>query len=227
MEQPVKPYVHGSRSPAQVREHYEVEKRLATQLREASKDDRKRLYSELYDELFQRVPYHPLLTRKTDPAARARTIRENMLVLKHFLSPTKTYAEIGPGDCTTAMEVARHVKRVYAVDVSEEVTRLENAPSNFELIISDGTSVPVPEGSVDVVFSNQLMEHLHPDDAPEQLHNIYRALAPGGVYICLTPNGFTGPHDVSKYFDDVATGFHLKEYTTTELHDLFRAVGIY
>ncbi len=50
-------------------------------------------------------------------------------------------------------------------------------------------------------------------------------LAPGGVYICITPNRLTGPHDVSKFFDETAAGFHLKEYTNTELITLFKKVG--
>jgi hypothetical protein len=45
------------------------------------------------------------------------------------------------------------------------------------------------------------------------------------VYICITPNRLNGPHDISRYFDPVATGFHLKEYTVTELSDLFKSVG--
>jgi hypothetical protein len=69
------------------------------------------------------------------------------------------------------------------------------------------------------------MEHLHPDDAFEQLQNIYNSLVPRGVYICITPNKLTGPHDVSKYFDEIATGFHLKEYTISELTRLFRKAG--
>jgi hypothetical protein len=69
------------------------------------------------------------------------------------------------------------------------------------------------------------MEHLHPDDAFDQLQNIYNALVPGGIYICITPNRLTGPHDISRYFDEFATGFHMKEYTTLELSNLFRKVG--
>ena len=41
----------------------------------------------------------------------------------------------------------------------------------------------------------------------------------------MTPHRFTGPHDISKYFDKVATGFHLKEYTYKELYYLFKSVG--
>ena len=58
-----------------------------------------------------------------------------------------------------------------------------------------------------------------------QLQNIYTALAPGGVYICITPNRLNGPHDISRYFDTEASGFHLKEYTVSELNDLFKKVG--
>jgi SAM-dependent methyltransferase len=111
------------------------------------------------------------------------------------------------------------------VDVSGEITKGAARPANFELILSDGSSIPVPAGSVHVAYSNQLMEHLHPDDALEQLRNVYAALAPGGRYVCITPNRLTGPHDVSEHFDEVATGFHLKEYTATELARIFKAAG--
>jgi len=92
---------------------------------------------------------------------------------------------------------AKVARQVYAVDVSVEAVGAIDPPENFSLIISDGVSVPVPGGSVDVAWSAQLMEHLHPDDAREQLGNIYRALKPGGVYICITPNRISGPHDIS------------------------------
>src|SRR6185437_5529779 len=79
--------------------------------------------------------------------------------------------------------------------------------------------------SVDIVYSNQLMEHLHPDDARDQLVEIRRILKPGGKYICITPNCAHGPHDVSKYFDEVATGFHIREYDCASLKALFVESG--
>jgi SAM-dependent methyltransferase len=69
------------------------------------------------------------------------------------------------------------------------------------------------------------MEHVHPEDAAEQLRNIFRALKPGARYVCITPNRVSGPHDVSRYFEPLAKGFHLKEYSWGELSDLFRTVG--
>lgn len=214
-----------NRTPEQIKEHYEIEKELANKLRNSNKEERRKLYTSLYDELYKRVPHSPKLIRKADPKAQAWVVEQRMQLLGSFLTPDLTYLEVGPGDCSLSLEVAKRVKKVYAVDVSNEITKNLNCPPNFELIISDGCSVPVPENSVDLVYSHQLMEHLHPDDAYEQMQNIYKALKPGGIYICITPNRLSGPHDVSKYFDEVATGFHLKEYTVTELYQLFKAAG--
>jgi hypothetical protein len=42
-------------------------------------------------------------------------------------------------------------------------------PVGFQLLISDGSSIPVPHHSVDLAYSNQLMKHLHTADARAQL----------------------------------------------------------
>jgi SAM-dependent methyltransferase len=213
------------RTPEQIREHYEIEVELANKLRSASKQERSYLYSDLYNELYRRVPLHPQLTRKTSPVETARAVESQMTFLKRFLTEDTIFIEVGPGDCALSYEVSKQVKQVYAVDVSDEITKALETPANFQLIISDGCNIPLRDESVNVAYSNQLMEHLHSDDALEQLQNIYNALIPGGCYICITPNRLTGPHDVSSNFDVVATGFHLKEYTVLELRQLFTEVG--
>jgi SAM-dependent methyltransferase len=213
------------RSAQAIRNHYLIEKALAARLRAATKEERRELYTEVYDELFRRVPDHPQLWLKFDAKARQDNLDQRLTIIKKHLPAGATYLEIGPGDCSLAIEVARLARKVYAVDVSREITKETELPNNLELIISDGSSIPVPNDSVDLAYSDQLMEHLHPEDAIDQLRNIYKSLAAGGRYICITPNRLSGPHDVSQYFDDVATGFHLKEYTMTELSEMFRDVG--
>jgi SAM-dependent methyltransferase len=213
------------RSPALLREHYEVEKELADRLRHATREERRSLYGAIYDELYRRVPHHPQLTRKSSAQLTQAALAPQLRILRPHLGPETTLLELGPGDCSLSMAVAPLVRQVFGLDVSEKITQRLSLPANFTLILSDGTSVPLPPDSVDVAFSNQLMEHLHPDDAFEQLAGIWRALRPGGLYICLTPNRLSGPHDISQHFDAVATGFHLKEYTVGELTGLFRTVG--
>ena len=52
-----------------------------------------------------------------------------------------------------------------------------------------------------------------------------RLLTSTGLYICVTPHAVTGPHDVSRYFDEVPRGFHMREYRCTETNALFFSCG--
>jgi SAM-dependent methyltransferase len=217
--------MHQPRTLDRLRRHYEIEKELALQLKSASREERKVLYRRLYDELFRRVPDHPGLTRRFSAEQQAREIALQLCYIERFLGPDKSYLEIGAGDCALALQVCERARKVVAVDVSRLIGEAVTLPDNFELIISDGCSIPIEPGCIDVAFSNQLMEHLHPEDARAQLEGIFTALAPGGAYICITPNHLSGPHDVSSHFSGEAEGFHLKEYSIRELCRLFRNVG--
>lgn len=199
--------------------HYETEKALASRLMSASKEERRAINVAVHEELYKVVTDHPLLTRRDNPEAKRASVERQVKQLSRWLSRKSVFLELGAGDCVVSLKVAALVQRVYAVDIHEKLVPA-STPSNFSHVLSDGVSVPVSQ--VTVAYSHQLMEHLHPDDASEQLANVHAALAPGGVYICNTPNRLTGPHDVSRPFDDVATGFHLHEYTIRELHRLFR-----
>lgn len=212
----------------QLRRHYLIERELADRLRTAPDEVRRRLYPKVYDELFRRVPDHPQLAARSDPEALGRrrsSVRWQLRFLRPALTLHTVFLEVGAGDCALSQRISGYVERVYALDVSEEIMRQKRQPPNVVPILSDGVSIPVPEGSVDVAYSNQLMEHLHPRDAAEQLGNICRSLAPGGSYFCVTPNRCYGPGDVSAYFGEEATGLHLKEYSVRELRRLFLDAG--
>lgn len=213
--------------PSQLREHYQIEKRLASRLKSAPTEERRRLYGELYDELFRSVPHHPQLARKQvdEDDVRLGLLRSLEDLVSRFLDARMTFMEVGAGDCRLSLKIAPKVKQVYALDVSEQISHNEKVPGNFRLILSDGCTVPVEPGSVDLAFSHQLLEHLHPEDALVQLRNLREGLKPGGSYVCITPSRFSGPHDVSKFFDDEASGFHLKEYSTGEMVTLFKQAG--
>lgn len=215
------------RTSEQLKEHYEIEKELATRLRVSSREERRTLYTSLYDELFRRVPAlsHSQPAQQSSSKDTAGMTSPEWRFLRRFLRRDSVFLEIGAGACTISLAAARFVKKVYALEVSEEITKSLIGPQNFELILADGCSIPLPAASVSIAYSHQVMEHLHPDDALEQLTNIHKILVSQGIYICVTPNRLSGPHDISKYFDLVATGFHLKEYTNTELSSLFRQVG--
>lgn len=202
-------------------EQYKIERELADRLRHASKSERRMLYTSVYNELYQRVPEQSQLVRKRIASSQESLVNYQMLSLHWLLECDTIFLEVGPGDCALSIQVAGLVSKVFAIDVSMEIADSVSFPENFRLLISDGSSIPVEQDSITLAYSNQLMEHLHPDDAMDQLQNIHRALAPGGKYLCVTPNRLSGPHDVSRGYDKIATGFHLKEYSIRELHTLF------
>lgn len=214
-----------SRTPERLRAHYLVERRIADRIRQArGAGERQAIFATMYEELFAQVPDHPRLAAKgAATASRERDLGWNMAQLRPYLFGGCTFLEVGAGDCALAARVAGTAKQVYAVDISNQVQG--ELPGNVRLVITDGRTVDVPAGSVDVAFSDQLMEHLHPDDAAEQLRQIHRALKPGGVYLCVTPNRMYGPSDISAFFDDEARGFHLKEYTLREIREVFARAG--
>ena len=217
-----------ARTWEQLRRHYEVEKELADRLRHAAPEDRRHMYGSLYDDLYRRIEDHPLVVRKSlaeDEVAKSKAIATQLSFLARFLTKNTIFLEVGAGSCLLSCEVAKLVKRVYAVDVSKEMTKRPSCPANFQLLIFDGCRVPATVTGVTVAYSHQVMEHIHPDDALDQLRSIYECLQLGGMYLCIVPNRVNGPHDISRYFDEVATGFHMKEYKTGELSRLFRDVG--
>ncbi len=216
--------VNDTRTLERLRAHYEVEIDLADRLREAPPDARRHLYGRLYDELFALIPDHPQLIRRADLVEQAAYARRQVELIRQFLPPGGSYVEIGAGDCATVRGVAGFARTATAVEVSADILPAD-LPPNVDVAISDGVSVPVARGSADLVYSNQLMEHLHPDDAVEQLRNMVAALRPGGRYLCITPNRLTGPHDISAAFDEEPRGFHLHEYTYRELAVAFRQAG--
>jgi SAM-dependent methyltransferase len=209
------------RSNERLRAHYELELELAARLLGASRADRPKVYGEVYSELFARLPDHPQHHAGRHQSDR---IASEFKRVRPFIRDGQFFLEIGCGDAALAFHAAPQVGRSFGMDVTEALIPKERPP-NFQFLRTDGVNIPLDTGSIELAYSNQLMEHLHPDDAQAQLREIARVLAPGGRYYCSTPSRASGPHDISRYFDYEARGFHLKEYDYAELTRLFRSVG--
>ena len=97
-----------------------------------------------------------------------------------------TCLEIGCGAGRITHALAESFERVVALDVSEDMIELARSasPANVEFRRVDATSVPLPDGSVDAVFTCHVLQHL------ENLHHVEaylaesrRVLRPGGSAI--------------------------------------------
>lgn len=216
-----------NRTPERLRRHYEVEKALADRLRRTrTREERAKLYESMYDTLFAAVPDHPRLTAVRDRALIDRVNRSRLAIVGPYLRPETRALDIGAGDCTFSFELARTARSVIAIEISEGSSAIAGAPANFQLALYDGFNLPVAPRTVDLAFSDQLIEHLHIDDAEWHFKMVAEALAPGGRYVFRTPHGFNGPHDISMYFTSGdPEGFHMKEWTYGELQTVLRRSG--
>jgi SAM-dependent methyltransferase len=211
-------------SPEQIREHYAIERELADRLRSApSKEARRQLYAVVYEERSRRIAHHPLVERAADPAARAVAAAPQVRLILPFVCADSTFAEVGAGDGAVARGVAPHVRSATAIDVTDALALPDDEAVGFVFRVFDGFDLGLTD--LDVVYSNDVAEHLHPDDFLDHARAILCALKPGGRYLCVTPNRLSGPHDISKHFSDVPRGFHLREYTALELGAALRAAG--
>jgi len=213
------------RTSEQLRNHYEVERSIADKLKKADRDERKRIYETMYDDLFRMVPDHPRLTQRKSAKLSAVANRSKMNFVRRFIGPGKVFVEFAPGDCHFATEVSKRVRHVYGVDISDQRGEKHDAPRNFELIVYDGYHIDLPAETADVVFSDQLIEHLHPEEVVDHFRLVAHLLRKDGVYVFRTPHRFSGPHDISGYFSDESEGFHLKEWTYTELEEVLKRSG--
>jgi ubiquinone/menaquinone biosynthesis C-methylase UbiE len=213
-----------TRPPERLIAHYELERRLADRLRAARRDERSQLYTEVYSELFNSLPDHP---QKTAVGSRTDRIAKQVRLLKPLMQRGDVYLEIGCGDALLPFALSAFTREALGLDVTDALVNFAAAPAGFRFVKTDGVQIPLAENSVDLAHSDQLMEHLHVEDAEGQLREIHRVLRPGGRYVCKTPSGVTGPHDISVFFDDVATGFHMREYDYRSLRALMLKTGFH
>jgi SAM-dependent methyltransferase len=202
--------------------HYKLERELSDRLRAAPREQRSSVYTAVYTELFTSLPDHP---QRAERGHDADDVRMQIRKLDPFLTPDSTFLEIGCGDSSLTFAAARRVAMAYGVDVTDALVDFAVAPPNFKLLKTSGIEIPLPDASIDLAYSHQFLEHIHPDDAKDQVREVYRVLKFGGRYLCITPSRLTGPHDISCFFNYDARGLHLKEYDYGSLRALFSQAG--
>lgn len=206
--------------PDQLRELYELEKRLADRLREAAAADRPRLYNVVYDEFFRALP------DAAAPRPGDEQTRLQVELLRPFFDEDTVFLEVGSGDGALARTLAEQVGKIYAVDASQFIAESTgDMPSNLIPVLPEQLDSVVAPGSVDLAFSCHFLEHLHPDDLQDHLGQALSRLKPGAPYLMVTPNRLHGPHDISGYFSETPEGFHLREYSHGDLAAELRSAG--
>ena len=206
------------------RAQFEYEREHRGRILSAAKGDaRSRAFNEAYDGLYAGMASGDFLDQETEPQRKAT---QKLKLLRRFFRPDSRVAEFGPGNFHLARAVAPMVASLTLIDVAEPDASVQ-LPENCTFYKGDGISLPqdLPRSGFDLIWSAHVVEHIHPEDVHEHLVNVRAALNDGGSYIIFTPNRFSGPHDISKRFSDVAQGLHLKEYTVSEMRNALQKAG--
>lgn len=82
------------------------------------------------------------------------------------------------------------------------------------------------ESSYDVVLSDQVVEHIHPEDAERHFRGALAILKSGGRYIFRTPYSLSGPWDITRVMGgQEPAGLHLREYNHRDIVPLLKQAG--
>lgn len=110
-------------------------------------------------------------------------LRERILAA---LTPVSVVLDLGAGaGIVAAMDFRSHAARICGVDLDPRVV---SNPYLDEGRIASGAAIPYPDASFDLVFADNVAEHL--DDPQSVLREVARVLKPGGRFFIKTPNSW-------------------------------------
>jgi SAM-dependent methyltransferase len=142
--------------------------------------------------------------------------------------------EVGYGCGALLAEVSGHGYAIGGIEVSavmrDQAVELLGKRHASSLLLGDLRNVELesPSDRPTVIYWNDVLEHIPPDEIAEYLSHIHRILAPGGLLVTITPNWLLRPSDVTGDFcpwRTEARGLHLKEYRLAEVTRLLRQAG--
>ncbi len=222
---------------------FDQERAFARQILEAGKGSaaRRRKIKQAYDTV---CTIQTEMLQEADALVMGHSPRYTRLVLE-LLSrrrgvqrPKPRLFEIGYGSGPLLSQVAKAGFAVSGIEISstmrDQATRLIPREYHAQLLLGDlletGLLEQVEGGdeSPDVVFWNDVLEHIPPDEVHDYLVTARRLLRPGGCLVTITPNWHVRPSDVTGDFRAPRTeseGLHLKEYTLREVTAMLRQAG--
>jgi len=136
---------------------------------------------------YKTMPLRPFLEAECERNRATREIICRQLVVPH-LPPSSRVLDIGCGPGFLAAAVARHAAAVWACDISRGVlacAQVINGAENIQYIhSSDSGFAPIPDETLDFVYSIAVIQHLRESVITYLLSIASRKLRPGGT-CCL------------------------------------------
>jgi len=203
--------------------HWNLERELTEKMRSCPEKDRAVFFKGCYQNLYNSCPW-------LVPTGISQNNSDDWINwwINDSLSVDAQILEIGGGAGNCAKKISEKGFSVTCIDLSDErvIQAKQEACTNIRFQEGDATILEFPSEEFDVVYSHQMIEHLHPDDVLRHFKEVYRVLKKGGFYYFTTPNRLWGPFDISRLFGfQIAGGMHLKEYTYKEINTILKNSG--
>ncbi len=136
--------------------------------------------------------------------------------LAQLLAPEKRVLDIACGEGYGSRLLAEKARSVIGIDLDAttiDYARVKYSQPNLEFLQGNCSSLPLHDGSVDLVVSFETLEHHAEHDA--MMLELRRVLAPDGVLLISTPDRY-------HYSDerDYANPFHVRELYADEFRQL-------
>ena len=106
-------------------------------------------------------------------------------LLRQALGPNASVLEAGCGRTTRLARFRDRIDRFVGVDLDESGGRMNESLDEFAVADLCGT-LPFPDGTFDLVYSNFVVEHL--ERPPAAFAEWHRVLRPGGSVVVVTSN---------------------------------------
>ena len=163
---------------------------------------------------------------------RSRIERHRLDLLQRFIKAPGTFFEIGPGHGTLGE---------LAVKDGWDYTAVEASPILMDVLTKKGLKVipawtppmPMADASANVVYADQVLEHMRGiDDARQFTAEAFRGLRPGGIFFVVVPDYLkerTFFWDVDYTHNFVTTERRIKQLFNDggfEILHIERAIGI-
>lgn len=151
-----------------------------------------------------------------------------------FLSSDSVVLDLGCGIGRIAKHVAPHCAHLWLADISPTMLDMAAARlvdlGNVQVTHAGANSVPgVADGTIDVVYSVLVLQHLEREDAFLMLRDIRRMLKPGGIAYLTFPNllydGYLASFIQYAETGEVANKARARFYTPTEVERITLAAG--
>lgn len=121
-------------------------------------------------------------------ARRGKIERHRLGLLHRHVRPPGDMYEIGPGHGTLAEQAVESGWRYTAIEASPILVEVLKG-KGFNVIESWTPPLPIPDASADVIYADQVLEHMSGIDAARQFTaEALRALRPGGVFFVVVPD---------------------------------------